>query len=39
MLAIFGLAACIAFEAGPVWWLLGFVCLALDANNSPRRRR
>jgi hypothetical protein len=31
MLALFGLVACIAFDADLIWWLAGFICLLLDA--------
>jgi hypothetical protein len=31
MLAIFGLVACIAFDASFGWYLAGFVCLLLDS--------
>lgn len=32
MVAIFALIACIYFDAGFVWFLMGFLCLLLDDN-------
>lgn len=30
MLAIFGFVACLSFDAGFAWYVIGFLCLLLD---------
>lgn len=36
MLALFGLIACVHFDASAAWWLLGFICLLMDAESRRR---
>jgi len=31
MLMLFGLFACISFDAGFGWYLVGFICVLLDS--------